>query len=744
MALQNFTWNNGTQDSPIVLSSEQIKALSDAGKNSDINTNIGGYITTTTRKIQKFLKLSLEKQFPNLHVVVDEELADTFGIQLSGVNLTEGSSAIVTITGDSGITNDYISYNWNYKNITISGDISEEIIKSRIHVNNGELLIDDPEENANWSAIVELTAYPSYYEGTSLSDIPSNSKPSVTFTVTAKAITGIKTSVEKEYPINTDVVLNITPVPSDSTKLKGAVYTYTTTTPDIVFCSADYIRTQNVVGDANITINLTTCGGKVKLNSTVNFSVYNLQPTSFIIDQRGNITDPSGMISDNCVLENGVLRKIDGGTKGDSRENTINWLREHTHAYLGKYDGFSTIKLKQLDDTDRTKFADGTSSVDYISNDNGEYDVWLKFDSDIYYKSESWYADDSLTKDDDYVLVTIAKQLPSGENEDDWQKFSQYNLIGVYQGFVKDNKLFSLSNKKQNLINKNATNYKEYANSRGSYNFTTCTYQVYNLIALLCFGWYKTINISSICGNGTKNYTNIYNPKLTGLTDSLAMTDTTTATGTGATTPDTAQITQGYGDDIKSVNFWGLENIYGDFQEGMSDTYIMTNGYLNNRENPTQYLPDYIDAYGAVLITDKTGITATYSTRDEFITKFSSDNDLRFFVIKDDSGKIIRAIETSHIGTSTNYIPKKLIFGKYVDFVYKAYSTTSADISKYYCTYQSFASNNNIYRSGYSNSVEKGLCGMIATASTSNTLARLMFKGTANTVHMIDDATETL
>lgn len=222
------------------------------------------------------------------------------------------------------------------------------------------------------------------------------------------------------------------------------------------------------------------------------------------------------------------------------------------------------------------------------------------------------------------------------------------------------------------------------------------------------------------------------------------MTDTTSVTGTGAITPDATQITQGYGDDIKSVNFWGLENIYGDCQEGMSDCVVMSNGYLNNRENPTQYLPDYIDAYGAILITDKTGVTATYSTRDEFISKFSSDNDLRFFVIKDTDGKIIRAIETSHIGTSANYYPKKLIFGKYVDFVYKDYSTTSADLAKYYCTYQIMGFSTNVYRSGYTNDAAKGLCYLLAQNNTGSTSARLMFKGTANTIHVIDDATETI
>ena len=56
MKLNKFTWNNGTQSSPIVLTNDQIKKLIAIGQREDIETTIKGYVTTSSRKIQKFLK----------------------------------------------------------------------------------------------------------------------------------------------------------------------------------------------------------------------------------------------------------------------------------------------------------------------------------------------------------------------------------------------------------------------------------------------------------------------------------------------------------------------------------------------------------------------------------------------------------------------------------------------------------------------------------------------------------------
>ena len=71
MKLNKFTWNNGTQSSPIVLTNDQIKKLIAIGQRTDIVSDVRGYVTTNSRKMQKFLKYALTQQFPKLNIVCD-------------------------------------------------------------------------------------------------------------------------------------------------------------------------------------------------------------------------------------------------------------------------------------------------------------------------------------------------------------------------------------------------------------------------------------------------------------------------------------------------------------------------------------------------------------------------------------------------------------------------------------------------------------------------------------------------
>lgn len=751
MALQNFTWNNGTQSSPIVLSFEQIAALSAAGKNPDITTDIGGFITTNSHKIQKFLKLSLEEQFPKLMVVVDEELADTFGVNVSNPNINEGSSIPINITGDSGITHDYLLWNLNYKSITIDGDISEAIIKSRIHIANGQIVVDDPQENASWQVVLEITAYPSYYEGTELSSIPESSRPSFTVAINAKAITAITATTKAEIPINSSVDIKVTPTPSDSTKLKGATYTYTTSTPNTVFCAGDYIRTQGNSGAGVVTVNLNTCGGKVKLNTTVNFTVYDLRPMTFIIDQRylSNLSDPVGMVSENCILNaDGSLTSISNtGKDGNPNNNTLTWIRQNTHAFVSRYMGFSGLRLKQLSDTTRKKFADGTSSVDYISNESGEFDVFLKFGSDIFYKTESFIPQGQANPNVDYVAVTIAKALPEEESEANWVKWSQYKLIGVYPACQIGNKLYSLSGKRA-VNNISQTNSIARAKARGT-NFNICDYDMTKLFAFLFYGYYSSLGCQQICGYGTSNLIdNVYYPKITGGTDELAMTDTDTTTGNGAATPDSDQIKAGTGSDIKSVNFWGLEECWGDLSEWISNLRVMeaARPESNNTPNVSNYIADYFDEYISITITKQDGTDVTYTSKTDFLTAYDNPAS-RFLAITDKNNVIIRAIDVGKTVNSEGYI-KKMIFGKHADIIAKEYNN-GAGADTGFTDYGSVHSAGGVARRSAHSAHPYGGVGCLgawgaAGSAGSRIGARLLYDGDENTVYIINDATETL
>ena len=266
MNLKTYNWNNGTLSSPIVLTNDQIKKLIAIGQREDIETTVKGCVTTSSRKMQKFLKYALTKQFPDLNIICDEELADSFRIQTSSNIVKEGTHELITISTDAGITHDFLKWKYDYSDFVIDGDISEQNIKDRIRVENGYLVIDDPQENASWSVTLKLTAYPIYYTEDQFDSIPAVSKPDIILTITAKKIEDISLKVKNEIPINSKVEIEVTPVPVDSTKLKGARYTYSTTTPELIVINVSSLGTEIITkkqGQGNVTVTLYACNNTV-------------------------------------------------------------------------------------------------------------------------------------------------------------------------------------------------------------------------------------------------------------------------------------------------------------------------------------------------------------------------------------------------------------------------------------------------------------------------------------------------
>lgn len=754
MKLNKFTWNNGTQSSPIVLTNDQIKKFIAIGQRTDIVSDVRGYVTTNSRKMQKFLKYALTQQFPNLNIVCDEELVDTFTLRTSINTIKEGNKELITIFTDTGITHNFLKWKYEYSDFTIDGDISEDNIKSRIRVDNGFLVVDDPQENASWSVTLKLTAYPIYYNDSDFDTIPSTSKPDIILTITAKKITDISVTTKNEVPINSKVDVTVTPVPADSTKLKGATYSYTTNTPDIININTSSLGTEIITkkqGTGNIVVTLHACNNTVTKSNSITFTVYDLRPVCFVIDQRyfGNLSDPNGMVSENCILKaDGSLQSIsDSGSVGNASNNTLTWIRQNTHAFVSKYVGFSGLRLKQLDDTNRKKFADGTSAVDYISNESGEYDVFLKFGSDIYYKTEPYTPQSASSTNPDYVLVTIARELPFGEDATKWQKWSKYKLIGVYEACQINNKLYSLSGKRPvNNISQLSSISK--AKARGT-NFNICDYDMSVLFAFLFYGYYSSLDCQQICGYGTANMiAGGYYPKRTGLTDTLAMTDTTNITGNGASNPSQEQIKAGYGDDIKSVNFWGLENCWGDLSEWLYNIYVMEAFRSNTSAaaNPTNYVADYLDIYDSIVIIKQDGTDITYTSKEDFLKDYTVAGH-KFLAITDKNNALVRIVDIAVTTNTENYI-KKMIFGKYADIIPKDFANkATADTG--------FCDRGSIYSAGYAgrrsdcSNYPSGGVGYLDTNNTSGSTsfsigARLLYEGDENTVYVINDETETL
>lgn len=747
MNLKNYTWNNGTKSSPIVLTNDQIKKLIAIGQKTDIVSDVRGYVTTNSRKMQKFLKYALTQQFSNLNVVCDEELADTFTLRTSINTIKEGSREFITISTDTGITHNFLKWKYEYSNFVIDGDISEQNIKDRIRVENGYLVVDDPQENASWSVTLKLTAYPIYYTDDQFDSIPAVSRPDIILTITAKKIEDISLKVKNEIPINSKVEIEVSPIPKDSTKLKGARYTYSTTTPELIAINVSSLGTEIITkkqGQGNITVTLHACNNTVTKTNTISFNIYDLRPMCFVIDQRWlGLSDPVGMVSENCILSSdGSLQSISNkGADGNPSNNTLTWLRQNTHAYVGRYTGFSGIRLKQLDDTTRKKFADSTSSVDYINNESGEFDVWMKINSDIYIKTEPWTPIGAITPDPDYVLVTIARELPVGEDETKWEKFSQYNLYGVYEACRINNRLYSLSGKRP-VNNISQEQSKSQARARGN-GFKIVDYKFSKLIAFLFYGYYSTLDSQTQLGYGTANSVDNTYPKITGQTDDLAGVDTDSVTGNGAVTPDNDQIITGEGSDIKSNNFWHLENIQGDIYEWLDDMMIMQAKRPSSvtSPNPAIYLSDYVNVYGYPIIT-KSG--KDYQLTSELLEAMNENQ--RFITISDIRGNITRIIQHGDFTDNSNGYIKKMYFGDHADIIAKEFD---ASTNTGFCDNGGVGSAGHVaHRSGGSVRADGGVGFLVLGYSAGSSYpiigSRLLYEGSEETIHIIDDATESL
>lgn len=753
MKLKKYTWNNGTQSSPIVLTNDQIKKLIAIGQRKDIESDVRGYVTTSSRKMQKFLKYALENQFNNLNIICDEELVDAFNITLSTNIIKEGTRELISINTVSGINHSFLKWKYDFTNFIIDGDISEQNIKDRIRVEDSYLVVDDPKENASWSVQLTLTAYPSYYSEDDFANIPASSKPDVILTITAKKIDDITITTKSEVPINSKVEISVAPIPADSTKLKGAHYTYFTNTPDILAINTSSSGTTILTkkqGIANLIVTLQACNNTVTKTNSTTFNIHDLRPIIFIIDQRyiNNLKDPVGMVSDNYILnEDGSLTSIaSSASVGNPSNNTLTWLRKNTHSYVSKYVGFEGVRLKQLDDTNRKKFADGTSATNYISNESGEFDVFLKFGSNIHYKTEPWIPKGQTKPNPDYVAVTIAQEIPSDEDANKWCTWSQWKLIGVYKACQINNRLHSLSGKRP-VNNISQSQSISRAKIRGG-KFNICDYDMTKLFAFLFYGYYSSLGSQQICGYGTNNRVNeTWYPKITGSTDELNMTDTNITNGNGADNPSEDQIIAGIGSDIKSVNFWGLENCWGDLSEWISNTIVMEASRPNNITTPNTayYVADYLNEYSNIIITKSTGVDVTYTSKEQFLSDYP-DSDSKFLAILDKNLNIIRIVDLIKTLSNSDYI-EKMIFGAHADIIAKKYNSQFNDSGFTDSGGYRFAGC--VTKRSYNSSHPGG--GVSAFFGTDNNSfdhascgARLLYDGDESNVHIIDDATEEL
>lgn len=246
------------------------------------------------------------------------------------------------------------------------------------------------------------------------------------------------------------------------------------------------------------------------------------EPLVAIIKIDQTISDPAKMIT------------------GDVNNEMIQWIRNNSHRVLAKKTGEGTVTYIELDDLNSNKYAaDGSEA----KTDGTEGDVFVKLPT-FYYRGNNNYAQGA---SGDNVEIKFSK-----EPFDDCVEWNTNTLIGAYEAYNNENKLYSRSGVQSNDY-KSQSNFKSYAAARGE-GYQLVDWQMHCVLGCLFYAMYGNTNSQAICGSGTNSYT-----KICGDTNSLGMNDTKAETN----------------GNTMSINFWGLENWWGnkcEFIEGIEST----------------------------------------------------------------------------------------------------------------------------------------------------------------------------
>lgn len=222
----------------------------------------------------------------------------------------------------------------------------------------------------------------------------------------------------------------------------------------------------------------------------------------YTIDQTGTYSAPADMVRD---------RNVEG----------INTIRSASHLYVGELVN-GILQCKQVSDTDKTLYADGTNVVL-----DGNKDLFMKL-------PKFWWKMEEVDSNSDIVKFSFCMSQKSG-----WNVWEGNEFIGVYQANVVSNLAYSRSGVTP-ASGVYWANFKNYARNRGN-GYTLVTYEQHRMMAILMFGYIGTLNGRDIIGVGESD-----GLATTGQCDSLGMTDTS-ALNNGE----------------NSINYWGLEHWWG-------------------------------------------------------------------------------------------------------------------------------------------------------------------------------------
>lgn len=251
-------------------------------------------------------------------------------------------------------------------------------------------------------------------------------------------------------------------------------------------------------------------------------------------------------VSINIITINQLESNPASMISGDVNGEVIRWIRQNSHRVLAKKTGEGTVTYIELDDTDSNKYAvDGSEA----KTDGTEGDVFVKLPTFYYSGTEG-----------DNVEIKFADGPFEGGIEWDTNI-----LIGAYEAYydTESNKLQSRSGVESSGDISQA-NFKSYAEARGS-GYQLVDWQIHCVLGCLFYAMYGNTNSQEICGTGVNSYT-----KICGETNSLGMEDTKSETN----------------GNTMSINFWGLENWWGNKVEWMQEDNI--NSEMNTYDPVTK------------------------------------------------------------------------------------------------------------------------------------------------------------
>lgn len=258
--------------------------------------------------------------------------------------------------------------------------------------------------------------------------------------------------------------------------------------------------------------------------------------SSILIDQ--SITDPTKIIT------------------GDINGEAIRKIRSESHRYLGKSAGDGVMTICQLaDEHSERYYADGTLA----DLTGAEGDVFMKLPT-FYYQV--------IKEDADKWRITFcySRYKPEG---DDWQTWDGNQLIGVYECSVLNQKMYSVAGVNSSasiLIDK----FRTFASARGK-GYSAVKWKHHNMMAFLFYAMYGTTDSQSVIGYGDGS-----SNKLQGLSNHFGMVDTKPSDGQA----------------IGAINFWGLENWWGNKWETIDDVEYQYPNYII-QENPQRVITAY-------------------------------------------------------------------------------------------------------------------------------------------------------